>query len=325
MSALDPTPTLDGPARGSGFLSLLRRTRCVALMNGLRDAPLEHDDLIADVGFEGSAFDRPMRRLTDMGLIVRMAMPDDHRRKGYHLAHCGRDLLEIDAALKAAMAGFVVQKRISKTLLVKSISDPWDRAIIRVVLEASQQFSDLLRTAHGAWRPTGATHSAQLSAAALNRRLDRLRRLGLVARQSEAPLYEPGENLWRLARPAAQMARWRWRWTPESVPRMAGDLSGLVRMITLRVRLPQGTEIRVVLHVSAPPGMDDWPYVVVCVNDGRMSLPELTLPPSDARARATPHVWLEALLGGQFDAIEIEGKRTAAHTVLCGLAEVLGA
>lgn len=98
MSTLDPAPRLDGPARGDGFLALLADARIVALMDGVRDAPLERDDLIAHVGLEGSAFDRSMRELTDRGLIVRMGMPDDHRRKGYHLAHCGRDLLAMDAA-----------------------------------------------------------------------------------------------------------------------------------------------------------------------------------------------------------------------------------
>lgn len=216
-----------------------------------------------------------------------------------------------------------MQERVSKESLTEAISEPWKRAIVRVVLEAPQEFSDLLRTVHGAWRPIDAKPS-QLSEATLRRRLDRLCRVGLVVRQTEAGLYAPGENIWRLGRFTALSASWRWRWTPENVPRMAGDLTGLVRMIAPRVRLPEGAEIRVVLHVSAPPGMEDWPHVVVCVAaDGRISLPEMTLPRADAHAYATPPVWLQALLSEKLGAIEIKGKRAAAHTVISGLAEVL--
>jgi hypothetical protein len=104
---------------------------------------------------------------------------------------------------------------------------------------------------------------------------------------------------------------------------MAGDLSGLVRMLAPRVRATEELQIRVVLHVITPPTMDPWPRVVVCLTDGRMSLPELTLTDPDAHARATPRVWLESLLSGEFDAIAVEGEATAAHAVLAGLAAVL--
>lgn len=316
---------LDGPARGEDFLALLRRTRCLALMNGVRDAPLERNELIAHVGFEGSAFDRPLRMLTGMGLIVRMVMPDDHRRTGYHLARCGADLLALDAALQTTAAGFEVQGKIGKALLAETISDPWDRAIIRVLLEARQQLSDLSVMAHGPWRPTGTSHRSQLSEAALRRRLDRLCALGLVEHQLERALYGPGRNVWRLGRIAALAASWRWRWTPENVPRMAGDLEGLMRMIAPRVQLPQEREIRVVLHVSAPPGRDGWPDAVVSVIEGRTSVSAATLQTPDAHAYATPEVWLQAFLSGNLDAIEIEGERAAAHAVLPAVSEILRA
>ena len=328
MPPIEPAaPPLDGPVRGDGFLALLAHARVVALLNALRDAPLERGELIARVGFEGSAFDRRISRLTQMGLIVPMAMPDDQRRKGYQLAHCGRDLLAIDAELEFALTGFAARGDDLKTLLVKAISDPWDRAVTRVALEARQPFKELLRMTHGTWRPEGERRSSQLGAAALTTRLRRLQRLGLVDRQPAprqgATLYGPGEDLWRLGRVAALLALWRWNWTPGSVPRMAGDLSGLVRMLAPRVRVAEEAETRVVLHTLAPPGMDGWPDVVVCLTDGRISMPELTLIDPDARASAAPRAWCEALLGGDFDAIEIDGETASAHAVLAALAAVL--
>lgn len=323
-SATDP---LQRPAYRGGFLGLLADPRTVALMEGLRDAPLDREQLVAQVGFDGSAFDRSMRRLTHMGLVVAMVVPDDRRRREYQLARCGRDLLVIDAELERAMAGIAAQGDDLKTLAARTVSDSWDRAVTRVVLEAPQPFGELLRTARGTWQPDTERRHSRLSAATLTMRLARLQRLGLIDHQPAPPqgaaLYRPGEEIWRLGRVAALSALWRWDWTPDCVPRMAGDLSGLVRMLAPRVRAIEAPQIRVVLHVIAPPTMDPWPHVVVCLSDGRMSLPELTLTDPDAHARATPRVWLESLLGGELDAITVEGEATAAHAVIAGLAGVL--
>jgi DNA-binding HxlR family transcriptional regulator len=292
-------------------------------MEGLRGAPMDREQLAARIGFDGSAFDRSMRRLTRMGLVVAMVVPDDRRRREYQMACCGRDLLAIDAELERAMAGIAVQGDDLKTLAAKAISDPWGRAVTRAVLEAPQPFGELLRTARGITE----RRRSRLNAAALTTRLARLRRLGLIDHQPAPPqgaaLYQPGKDIWRLGQVAALSALWRWNWTPDCVPRMAGDLSGLVRMLAPRVRATEAPQIRVVLHVIAPPMMDPWPDVVVCLTDGRMSLPELTLIEPDARARATPRVWLESLLSGELDAITVEGEATAAHAVIAGLAAVM--
>lgn len=321
------TDPLQCPAHGHGFLRLLADPRMVALMDGLRDAPLKREQLIARVGFDGSAFDRSMRRLTQMGLVVATVVPDDRRRRWYHLAHCGRDLLVIDAELERAVAGTAAHGHDLKALAAKAISDSWDRAVTRVVLEAPQPFGELLRTARGTWQPDTERRHSRLNAAALTMRLARLQRLGLIDHQSAPPqgaaLYRPGEEIWRLGQVAALSALWRWNWTPDCVPRMAGDLSGLVRMLAPRVRATGAPLIRVVLHVIAPPTMDPWPDVVVCLTDGRMSLPELTLTKPDAHAHATPRVWLESLLSGKLDAITVEGEATAAHVVIAGLAAVM--
>lgn len=295
-------------------------------MDGLRDAPLGREQLIARVGFDGSAFERAMRRLIQMGLVVTTAVPGDRRRREYQLAHSGRDLLVIDAELKRVMTEIVAQGDSLKDLAAKAISDSWDRAVMRVLLEAPQPFSELLRMARATWQPAIEPRRSQLSAATLTTRLARLQRLGLIDHQPGPPhgaaLYRPGEQIWRLGRVAARSALWRWNWTPDRVPRMAGDLSGLVRMLAPRVR---ATEVpyRVALHVIEPPTMDPWPDVLVCLIDGRMSLPELTLIGPDAHARATPRVWFQSLLSGEFNAIAIDGDATAAHAVIGGLSALL--
>jgi DNA-binding HxlR family transcriptional regulator len=323
------TDPLLRPARGEGFLALLADVRTVELMEAVRDATLAREELITRLEFGGSAFDRRMSQLTQMGVIVTRPTPRDHRRREYRLAHNGRDLLEIGEELAQAAASLAQNGRLN-ALLVKVVADPWDRTIVRVLLEAPQQFNELLRLAHGTWRPDGAGRSStKLTPAGLSLRLERLEQLGLVSRlpapRRGAALYGLDDCIWRLGRVALRSALWRWRWTPACVPRMAGDLPALVRMLAPRVRAVDEEEIRVVLHVDTPPGRDGWPDVVVSLIDGRMTVPELTLSDPQARTSATPSAWCEAMLSGEFDAVAIEGDAASARTVLTGLASALDA
>lgn len=324
MQPFEPgSPSLDAPARGRNFLALLGDAGNVEIMRAVRADVLARDELISRLGYEGSSFDRRIRRLKERGLVLATEVADDRRRKAYRLARCGCDLLAVDAAVDRALDGFAVQLAGAKALLMKSVSDPWDRTVLRVSLSSPQRFNDLLRLA----RSTAPAHAAQvagLTVAGLKLRLARLQRLGLVVRGSASDLYQPGPNLWLLGRPAASMARWRWRWTPASVPRVAGDLAGLVRMIGGRARVPRALEVRIVMHVIPPPGMEAWPDVVVCLTDGRMTIPELTLEAPDAHMRATAPGWLDSLLDGAHDAIEVEGDPSAAQAVCRGLLDALG-
>lgn len=321
------TDPLHRPAFGDGLLELLADARTVALIDAVRHAPLVREELIARLGFGGSAFDRRMRRLTQMGVLVARPTPRDRRCKEYLLARCGRELLEIDRELALAAASLDTQGNCLGTTLVKVVADPWDRTIMRVLLEGPQPFNELLRLARATWRPDGVRRPTRLTAPGLSLRLERLEQLGLVgglpAPRRRAVLYALREDVWRLGRVAVCSALWRWRWASARVSRMSGDLAGLVRMLAPRVRTAHEEEIRVVLHVDAPDGRDGWPDVVVCLTDGRMTVPELTLSDPNARARATPAAWCEALLSGEFNAITFDGDVTLACIVLAALASVL--
>jgi DNA-binding HxlR family transcriptional regulator len=295
-------------------------------MSAVRETALEREELLRRLAFGGSAVDRRMNRLIQMGVLVAKSTTRDRRRKEYLLAHCGRDLLEIGEEIARAAASLDTQSGLGG-VFAKVVADPWDRAIMRVLLEAPQSFSELLRLAQSAWHPNGARRSARLTASGLSLRLERLEQLGLADRlpapRRGAALYTLSEDIWRLGRVAVRSALWRWRWTPGRVPRMAGDLPGLVRMLAPCVRAAGAEEIRVVLHVDAPPETDGWPDVVVSLIDGRITVPELSLSDPHARASAAAPAWCEAMLGGEFGAIAVEGDDDSAHTVLTVLASVL--
>jgi DNA-binding MarR family transcriptional regulator len=318
--------SLDGPAHGRGFLALLADGRTVALMEAVRDDWLERSELEGRLGYYGKAFGGRTARLERMGLLVGRPFARDRRKREWLLADCGRELLEIDADL--ALVAAVVDASDGGVLFRKSAADPWDRAIQRLLLDAPQPFTALLRLLNGTAQTGVEARPRQLDATGLSRRLGRLEQLGLVCRQPGprrgAGLYAPGEHAVRLARVAVRWALWRWTWTPECVPRLAGDLLGLVKLLAGRAHVAADAgEAVVLLHVRPPKGGDGWPDVVVALAGGRISVLDAHLGEPHARVRLSPRAWCEALPGGDFDGAEIEGDAAPARSLLAGLAAAL--
>jgi DNA-binding HxlR family transcriptional regulator len=321
-----PELSLDGPARGSGFLALLADGRTVALMEAVRDRWLERAELEERLGYGGKAFGGRARRLERMGLLVGRPLARDRRKREWLLADCGRELLEIGADL--ALVAAVVDASDGGVLLRKLAADPWDRAIVRLLLDAPQPFNALLRLLNGIAHTGFEARPRQLDSTGLSRRLGQLEQLGLVCRQPAprrgAALYAPGKHTVRLARVAVRWALWRWTWTPERVPRLAGDLLGLVKLLSERAHVAADAgEAVVLLHVRPPEGVDGWPDVVVALAGGRISVLDAHIGKPHARVRLSPRAWCEALHGGDFDGAEIEGDVALARSLLAGLAVAL--
>lgn len=325
MSGSSELP-LDGPARGTGFLALLADGRTVALMEAARDGWLERAELEERLGYCGKAFGGRVGRLERMGLLVGRPLARDRRKREWLLADCGRELLEIGA--EVALVAAVVDASAGGALLRKSAADPWDRAIVRLLLDAPQQFNALLRLLHGIAHTGVQARPRQLDSTGLSRRLGRLEQLGLVCRQPAprrgAALYAPGEHAVRLGRVTVRWALWRWIWTPEHVPRPAGDLLGLVKLLAGHAHVAADAgEAVVLLHVRPPEGVDGWPDVVVALAGGRISVLDARIGEPHARVRLSPRTCCEALLSGDFDGAEIEGDAAPARLLLAGLAAAL--
>ena len=319
----------DSPSRdGQGFLGLLADARTVALMEALRDGPLDRAELEQRLGYGGKALGNRLSRLEEMGLLAVRRLHHDGRRREVLLSACGRELLGVGAELALTLGVLSARAGEFGALLAKSFADPWDRAIMRVLVGGSRLFSELLGLLDIPAQAGMRAQPRQLSSSALSLRLTRLERLGLVGRDQasrrDSALYVPGEHAWRLGRVSVRAALWRWRWTPERAPRMAGDLLGLVTLIDKHVRVAADAGKGVVrLHVRPPEGMDGWTDVPVALVRGHISVLHAPFGEPMARVQAFPEAWCEALLSGNFEGVEIEGDAGLARALLVGLADAL--
>jgi len=311
-----------------GFLGLLADGRTVGLMEAVRDGPLDRAELEERLGYGGKALGVRLSRLERMGLLALRPLVHDGRRRQWLLTAGGRELLEVRAELALTLGALSAQAEDHRALLAKSFADPWDRAIVRVLVAGPRSFSGLLGVLSGLAHAGMRAQPRQLSSSALSLRLRRLERLGLVGREPASrrgvALYAPGERAWGLGRVSARAALWRWRWTPEWAPPMAGDLLGLVRLVAEHVRVAADAgEGLVVLHVRPPEGMDGWTDVPIALAGRHISVLHAPLGRPMARVQAFPDVWCETLLSGDFEALEIEGDAWLARALLVGLADAL--
>jgi DNA-binding HxlR family transcriptional regulator len=326
-----PGDPLERPARGEGFLALLSDRRSVALLEAAGGGWLEPAELQLRLKYGGKAFEDRLGRLAEMGLLAERPAGGRHRRVvEYTLTRAGRELLEVHGELVAAAGALDALGGERGALLRKSIVDRWDGVSLRQILAGRQSIEQLRHVLPFLVPRHPGTPYRRAPLASVSGSLERLERLGLVGRQEwdDDVLYEPGEHAWRLARPAATLARWHWRWTPEQVPWLAsGDLVGLVALIADRVRVPRelGPGFAL-LHAIPPEGMRGQADVWTVVNGGRISPPvSYMLKPPIARCDAHPWTWCEALLGGGFEGVQIEGDAEFARELLDGLAAALQA
>lgn len=310
------------------FLGLLADARTVALMEAVSDGPLDRGELEQLLGYGGKALGSRLSRLEEMGLLALRRLAHDGRRRQWLLTACGRELLELGVELALLANVLAAEGYEGGALLAKSFADPWDRAIVRVLVGGPQSFNGLLRALRGFAHTGMQARSPQLSSSALSLRLARLQRLGMVgmepAPRRSSALYALGEHAWRLGRVSALAARWRWRWTPEQAPRMAGDLLGLVKLVAKHVHVAADAgEGVVVLHVRPPAETGGWADVAVTISGGGISVLQVPVGDPSAQAQAFPDAWCEALLSGSLEGVEIEGDEALMQALLAGLADAL--
>ncbi|MGH2902910.1 MAG: winged helix-turn-helix transcriptional regulator [Solirubrobacteraceae bacterium] len=303
------------PRDGEGPFAQLGHTAKRALLCALADGPLARAALAERLGVDERALSRLLNALARIGVLTRRPLASDRRQVECALTEAGRELLRI-AEETVAVAPPAPSRPPTAPGVLELIADRRNRLIPRALLDRPQPFNELLRLV------------PELSPGALERHLERLTEGGLVralpGEREGAPRYALTELAPRLRRVAVLGARWRWRWTPHSAPPMAGDLTGLIYLIAPLVRVRPGVDGVCGLHVRPPPEVAGWPDAHVSIAGGRVRL--LALPPvkqPDARARATPLAWCEALLGGDLGEIEIDGDRAPIEALIAAFADAL--
>ena len=326
MSALDPDPTLDGPARGRAILAVLVDGRDVELLEAVR-AWADRGTLEYAVAYAGKPLSDRLTRLNEMGLLARR--PAHGGRKGHEhgLTPAGEAALALRVHLAAAAGGLDAAHGERAKLLAASVRSRWDRIVGRVVLDGPQPFTEVLRAVRGLARSRGMAEP-ELDSAGLTRSLRRLEKLGLVAAEPSARRrsadYTRGPEMWRLARLSVAVSLWCCLHIPQRIPPLAGDLLGLVEMVIDRVSLDRDLDpATVVLHVRPPVGVPGWLDAPLCAEDGCLRvLPAAPRSPS-AHVEGPLRSWCEALLGGDFDALAIVGDPATAHALLGAVAAAM--
>ncbi|MGO9791460.1 MAG: winged helix-turn-helix transcriptional regulator [Solirubrobacteraceae bacterium] len=304
------------PPDGEGYLRLLADERTLALLRSLHDGAQGRAELGRHLGVPARTLDHWLEALAEMGIAVRRPSARNQRRVECALTEAGGELLLLAEEMEAALLRAPSPRRASTSRLLELIADRPNRLILRALLDGPQPLTELLRLVPELSRGTLRRHLEELVAGGLARALPGERR--------GARRYELTELVALLARVAVLAACWRLRWTPRNVPRMAGDLAGLVGVIASRVRLPPGVRGTCLLHVQPPPGVEGWPDVELSLAGGRISV--LAFDPArapGARAQAAPLAWCEALLSGEPSAIEIDGERAPAEALLAALVAAL--
>lgn len=315
--------------QGEGGLRLLTDLRTTALLRAAEDGWRERGDLEERLGYGGKALGNRLARLEQMGLIAARSPEHDRRRRQWVLADGGRELLDVGDQIHELSRGVAAfDGHDDAILLLRTLADTWDCAIMRLLLDGPQTFSALLRRLHGVGYVDAAGRPRRLDQGGLTRRLRCLEQLGLVCRQPAprrgAALYAIGESAPRLGRLSVTMARWYWRWTPADSPTLAGDLLGLMKLVADQVCIAdEHGGGSVMLHVHPPEGMRGWSDAHVTLAHGRIAVLDLRLGDPDASVQGTPGAWCEALLNGDFAQLELAGDASLAEALLAASATTL--
>ncbi len=198
---------------------------------------------------------------------------------------------------------------------LRLLADRWNLPIMGCLAAGSRGRGQIARWTTG------------LPEATLDRRLARLRELGLVLRKRRRGF--PAQVEYQLAPAARSLAaialppiRWEWRWGSPARPRIACDLAGLARLISPLVRIDPRVSGVCELTVRSASALQ--PTTTIAVRDGRIAvLAPSPRQPADARAQAAPLAWCDALIGGRPRGLELAGSTELIGELVAALHRTL--
>lgn len=305
---------------GAGPLTLLADVRKVTIMLALRNGPLPATVVADRVGLSERRVRAHMSALSAEGLALRVRSDSLSRRPGWQLTESGHALLELqdlithcELRLRRGTDGMRLQP------LPRALRHGHVRAVVRALAAGSLTLAELERALE--WIPRST----------LGHDLRRLRESGLA--QTQGAGAHRRHELRRQARgPLAVIAistvRYRLRFWPHRPAWGVEDLFALITMLAPIVRVAPGVHGVCLMRVLADADdrtTDDctlrrWPDPHVSVLRGRMTpLSQPSPRPPRAILRAGGFGWCEALLGGEREAIEIEGDERLAGALLAGI------
>lgn len=306
---------------GAYGLSLLSVPLNVHVLKALQEEPLSLIDLRRAVGSPPQTTVRGhLRTLTELGVLERRRQPEFPGAVDYDLGPAGRSLLDAAEVLQAWLAasphGPIELGTVAARSAVKALVDGWSSAIVRALAARPLSLTELNRLI------------SDLNYPSLERRLGAMRLAGQIEAQpgrTRGTPYVVTEWLRQAVAPIASVARWERRYAAaQSVPIGKLDIEAGFLLSVPLLTLPEDASgfCRLAVEVRGGNG-DNEPAlagVMVGLKEGRMASCVSKLKgQADAWVTGTVPAWIQALIDGDTDGIEVGGDCSLGLNVLDGL------
>ena len=300
---------------GCPILKLLAEDWMVAILCEIAAGSIRPSDLerrLPQVPHAGLM--RRLKHLSRKGVV-------DHRRTAglppraeYMLTEAGQKLLEIPAAAMHCQQRWFphTQGHPSAGVWVLGVlADQRTRAIMRALGDGPLGPRDLGRAL------------PNIPHAAITRRLIRLAAASIIERKQDVNTVRYGliNGTRRLVIVPVLAARWEWQHDRPADLEVASDLSGLIHVLAPLAHAPDLPSGCCEFHVDRPARECD---IYLTAKGGRLTnVSSVSRCAPDARGRATPQTWCDALLVGRTSRIAVTGNRPLFVAVLGALSGAL--
>lgn len=322
MTANTVNGSENGARSGAQTLVLLAAPLNVLILGALADGPKQQGELRREAGSPAQTTLRAqLKRLTDVGAIERRRRNRFPGAVEHELTAGGRELLfvlgVVERWLGQAPGGAIELGGNAAKAAIKALAEGWSTTMLRALAAGPLTLTEL----------DGVIGS--LSYPSLERRLGAMRLAGQIearAGNGRGTPYAVTGWLRSAVAPIAAAARWERAHLPQAAPpigRLDVEATFLLAVPTLRLPAESAGTCRIAAEFAN--GKERrLAGAMVAVRDGRVQACTTRLQGNpDAWALGSASAWLEALIEGDLDGLELGGDCFLARSLLDAMREAL--
>ncbi len=262
-----------------------------------------------------------LQTLTRTGVVERRRQNEFPGSLDFELTAVGRELWEVARVLRAWLAlnphGPIELGSSSAKSAIKALVEGWTTSMIRAIAARPLSLTELNGLISG------------LSYPSLERRLGAMRQAGQIERMpgpGRGTPYTATEWLRHAIAPLGAAARWERRHAPEQtapIKRLDAEAAFLLVVPMLRLTAGLNGTCRLAVQIGGSNG-DSLAGVLVGVRDGKLESCVATIRGNaDGWAAGSAPSWLQAVIEGDGEKLELGGNRNLAQAVVAGLHSAL--